>query len=136
MVSKKIVFVLMLAVGLIGCAVTSEQLRTNPNETGSFHVDEPFDVVRTNLISVFKSCFKLNIGAGHSFPEIHDTIPNQALKIEGILDNVSRVVLISIDATRNPNGGTDITYYKGRLAVFASYRETVENWVNGRDKGC
>lgn len=128
--------VLILAFSLFGCAVTSQRLRSDPNETGSFHVDEPFDVVRTNLISVFKSCYKLNIGAGYSYPEIYDTVPNQAVTVEGVMDGKARQVLISVDATKNSNGGTDITYYKGRLAVFVNYKKTMENWANGKDKGC
>lgn len=138
MILKKILSItlLVLIASLSGCAVTSQQLRADPNETGSFHVDVPFEDVRANLISVFKSCYKLNIGAGYSYPEIYDTIPNQAVTVEGVLDGKARQVLISVDATKSPNGGTDITYYKGRLAIFVNYKKTVENWANGKDKGC
>jgi hypothetical protein len=134
--ARAIALSLALTFALAACSTTSSELRSSPRETGNFHVELSYEAVRSNFITQTARCFHGGTPASHFYPEVRDTRPGQATTIDVVQSGIATRVIISNEITRNPSGGTDISYFIGPVGVLVKYRPVIEGWATGVGNKC
>jgi hypothetical protein len=129
--SRGAVFCLLALIVLGGCSTTSNELRTSPIETGSFHVPVPFANVRANLLCEVTKRYHGGTRASHFYFRVDDTKSGETATFEVTQGGVATRVMLLADISKSPSGGTDLTYFVGPPFGLREFRPIIQAWATG-----
>jgi hypothetical protein len=129
---KRICSIAML-LAIAGCGTTSQEIRSAPRQAGEFHLNLPFETVRSNIALESNRCYPgIGTRVSYFYRTVSDRVLGEAATIEVIQDGLARRVAISIDVTKNSRGGTDVSYFVGPpFGLFRDFGNLVRDWSAG-----
>jgi hypothetical protein len=125
----------VMFLALSGCSVSSSELREAPLRTGSFYLELPFAVVRSNVATQAATCYPgIGTNVSYFFHVVNDHPSGNKSTIEVIQDGLARRVVISVDVTKTQRGGTDVSYFVGHPYVLGDFDTILKDWARGAGK--
>jgi hypothetical protein len=131
-----------VAVGLMSvlaagaCSTTTQELRANPGEQGSFHVALPYRTVYINLNKGAVSCTHANTNGAQMLIEPSEIELGRFGRVDVVEEGtLGRRVIISTDIVATPDG-TDVTFVANKHVFYLSYRSSIVGWANGAGNKC
>jgi hypothetical protein len=127
---------LMSALAAGACSTTTEELRANPGEQGSFHVALPYRTVYINLNKGAESCTRANTNGAHMLVDSGEIELGRFGRVDVVEEGtLGHRVIISTDITATPDG-TDVTFVVNKHVFYLTYRSSIVGWANGTGTKC
>jgi hypothetical protein len=126
---------ILLLSAIAACSTTSEQLRTDPGQHGTFHVDAPYGLVYAHFVRRASHCSQRGPNPYRFELNSHDT-SGQSATVEIVSSSVmGRKVLLSADIA-GVDTGTDVTYFVSSPAWIQSIRPVMQEWATDTGDDC
>jgi hypothetical protein len=121
---------------LCGCGTTTNELRSDPWETGDFYIESPYSDVYLTFVSKARQCFHGGTTALYFFATAHESVPGKSGVVEIVQEGLARRVLISADIA-SEGDGTKVTFYVNvGIGLLHKFRPTLIDWAQGTGNDC
>ena len=130
------ILAVMSAFALGACAMTTQEMRSDPREHDSFHVDLPYATVYANFVRRGEGCFHGGTPVSNFDIEKSETVPGKSATVEVVQHGLARRVMVSADINAAAEG-TDITYYVNpHFSIFVKFRPVMMEWAQDTGTNC